>query len=436
MKKILLIAIALCVSIGIQAQTAIGTDSPYSRYGFGLMGDQAVGCNKGLAGLSMGLRGGRSLNIGNPASYSAIDSLSFLLDMGLSVQSANFSNGKVSDNRVNGDFDYLVMGFRASKGLGLSLGVTKLTSIGYDIVENGKSLTSALTGDITPAMKYTGEGGLHEVYLGAGYRPFRHLSLGVNAGYMWGTLSNAALTSYSESSVQSLGRNYYAEIRSYKVDFGLQYEHAIGAHDVLVLGATYGLGHDINNCATFFSQTINNNTQVVAGDTLNTANAFQWPHSFGIGLTWQHRGLCIGADYNVQKWSSVKYPTLVTTGGQTAYKAQKGAFDNMTRIAVGAEYIPDANGIRWRSHVRYRVGFAYTSPYYKVNNQEGPQSFLVTAGVGLPVMNLFNNKCIVNLTAQYEHIKPKFAGQITENYIRLCVGVSFNEHWFMKWKVE
>ena len=56
--------------------------------------------------------------------------------------------------------------------------------------------------------------------------------------------------------------------------------------------------------------------------------------------------------------------------------------------------------------------------------------------MGLPVINFHNNRSIVNISAQYEHVKPKFAGMITENYLRLCIGLSFNERWFMKWKVE
>ena len=27
-------------------------------------------------------------------------------------------------------------------------------------------------------------------------------------------------------------------------------------------------------------------------------------------------------------------------------------------------------------------------------------------------------------------------GMITERYLRLCVGLSFNERWFQKWKVQ
>lgn len=55
-----------------------GSNSPYSRYGFGLLSDRAGGFNKGMSGLAYGMRYGNELNTKNPASYSSIDSLSFL----------------------------------------------------------------------------------------------------------------------------------------------------------------------------------------------------------------------------------------------------------------------------------------------------------------------------------------------------------------------
>ena len=51
-------------------------------------------------------------------------------------------------------------------------------------------------------------------------------------------------------------------------------------------------------------------------------------------------------------------------------------------------------------------------------------------------MNYHNSRSIGNLALQYEHVKPKMAGMVTENYVRLNIGISFNEKWFMKWKVE
>ena len=60
-----------------------GINSPYSRYGFGIMTDRAMGFNKAMAGVAQGFRDGQQINTANPASYSAIDSLTALFDLGV-----------------------------------------------------------------------------------------------------------------------------------------------------------------------------------------------------------------------------------------------------------------------------------------------------------------------------------------------------------------
>ena len=148
--------------------------------------------------------------------------------------------------------------------------------------------------------------------------------------------------------------------------------------------------------------------------------------------------LRIGLDYTFQKWSDVKSPTLINTGniGGQSYEARTGNFTDLHKITMGCEYIPNAEGLRRRDHIRYRAGFSYTTPYTLVNGTDGPKNFLVSVGVGLPIANIHNNRSILNISAQYERVKPKAAGMITENYLRLNIGLSFNERWFMKWKVE
>jgi hypothetical protein len=57
-------------------------------------------------------------------------------------------------------------------------------------------------------------------------------------------------------------------------------------------------------------------------------------------------------------------------------------------------------------------------------------------GIGLPIMNRWNGKSIVNISGQYIHVRPNAPGMITENTLRLNIGISFNETWFNKWKVQ
>ena len=62
------------MTVSVMAQIS-STVSPYSQFGLGVLSDQSQGFNKGMGGLAMGLRGGGIINMQNPASYSAVDSL-------------------------------------------------------------------------------------------------------------------------------------------------------------------------------------------------------------------------------------------------------------------------------------------------------------------------------------------------------------------------
>ncbi len=66
MNKISLAIIAASFSLTVFAQN--GINSPYSRYGFGIQSERAMGFNKGMGGVAQGFRNGQQINIANPAS--------------------------------------------------------------------------------------------------------------------------------------------------------------------------------------------------------------------------------------------------------------------------------------------------------------------------------------------------------------------------------
>ena len=51
------------------------TNSPYTRYGYGQLADQGSGNSKAMGGIAYGLRDKYQANFANPASYTAVDSL-------------------------------------------------------------------------------------------------------------------------------------------------------------------------------------------------------------------------------------------------------------------------------------------------------------------------------------------------------------------------
>ena len=132
----------------------------------------------------------------------------------------------------------------------------------------------------------------------------------------------------------------------------------------------------------------------------------------------------------------MKYPSVYSTPNGQVYAAAKGNFTDRHKVSLGMEYAPDPQSLKWSNRVRYRLGISYSTPYIKVDGNDGPHDFLASMGIGLPITNFHNNRSFINFSAQYERVKPKLAGMVTENYFRFCIGLSFNERWFMKWKAE
>ena len=75
-----------------------GINSPYTRYGFGQLSSMETGTNKGMGGTGIGVQNSNQINLLNPASYAAVDTLTFFLDVGMSLSNTNLSEGTVKMN--------------------------------------------------------------------------------------------------------------------------------------------------------------------------------------------------------------------------------------------------------------------------------------------------------------------------------------------------
>ena len=329
------------------------------------------------------------------------------------------------------------MAFRACRNLGMSIGLVPYSSVGYSFTNQQTMPDIDGSGEKISATTYNGDGGLHEVYVGLGWKFAKNFSIGANAGYLWGDYNHSVKASFSDTNIRQYARVYSADISTYKIDFGAQFDQLLSKYDLLTIGATYSLGHNVNSSAQFINEMLNSSGAVTGGDTVKLGNAFELPHTFGIGLAWNHKDRWkVGFDYSYELWKNVKFPMLVSENGTDVYKSTTGAFDNRQRFSLGAEFLPNNLGIRYSDHIRYRLGVSYGTSYTRVNENSGAKDIIVSAGVGLPIANIINNRSILNISAQWEHIRPNKSHLLTENYLRICIGLTFNERWFQKWKVE
>ncbi len=417
-----LINTCLFCLMAMVAMAQSSSNSPYTRYGLGELSDQQFGNGKAMGGISYGLRNGLQINAANPASYTAVDSLTFIFDAGMSLQNANFKEGAVKVNAKNSSFDYIAMQFRLWKRMGMTAGFLPYSTVGYNMSQVSEMEKDEYGNVLESYHTYFGEGGLQQVFVGLGYKVFDNLSIGANISYLYGDITYTASTSFNNTNAFSSVRTHKISINDYKLDLGLQYTQKLAEKHVVNLGAVYSYGHDVNGKGYYYTETYNSESilQTQSGDTIQ--NAFSIPHTFGVGLTYVYDNrLTIGVDYTLQKWADCKYFN------------KEGQYSDRSKISVGAEYLPNYNGRKYTDRIRYRVGAYYADPYAKVDGKEGAREYGLSFGLGLPI---FRSKSILNISGQYVKVSPKVKDMLEENYLRINIGLTFNELWFMKWKVD
>ena len=432
-KRILSSFVAATLSLALQAQTTqSGTISPYSQYGLGILADQSQAFCRGMGGTGIGMRSGTLVNTLNPASFSAVDSLTMLFDVGISGKFTNFKEQETSVNTRSADFDYVVGLFRMRKHLGVSFGILPLSDVGYSY-QRSYYLNSSV-GSLTE--RFTGSGGLHQAFVGVGWNPVKPLSVGATAAFLWGNYERTS-TTYSNgsvSSLNSLSRTYKANINSYTLNLGLQWQQDLGRKDRLTIGATVGLGHKLGADPSL--DIINQNTSTLVSDTTSFTvdDGLELPMTYGAGFSWVHRQrLTVAADFSLQKWGSTDYPHYDESTNR--YQLRSDLLKDRTRVSLGLDYVPDpTHPTKYFKHVHYRLGAAYATPYYKVNGQDGPKELSLTAGLGIPVLNKRESRSVVNISAQW--IRSSAKDLITDNTFRINVALTFNQMWFAKWRID
>lgn len=401
----------------------ISTNSPYTRYGLGDMFDQSFTNNAAMGGVGYALRTPEHINAMNPASYTAVDSLSFIFDAGMSLKSSNFQEGKYKANAKNASFDYIGMQFRLHPRLGMTIGYTPFSTVGYNFTRSKEIENSS---DVTISNNFYGDGGLQQIFGGLGFKILDNLSIGANIGYLYGKLKYQTTATLSNGGDQTITYNTVS-ISSYNASFGLQYTQPINKQNALTLGLTYTMGHILNGHDNQGTQITNGtNYSVVNQQQIN--DSYGIPHIYGAGLAWKHKkNLTVEADYTLQQWSGVKYNN------------RTDLYQDRSKIAVGAEFLPNEFGRNYLSRIRYRAGAYYANSNLRIpvasSMIDGPKEYGVSVGLGLP-LKLYQRNSVLSITGQYIHANPSVSDMLSENRFVLKIGLTFNEHWFMKWRVN
>lgn len=418
-KKVITAALAIAaLAIGLAATAQNGTMTPYSRFGYGILSDHATSAQRAMGGVGYAMNSGRQINVMNPAAYAAMDSLTFLFDMGIDLTSlwsseVDDEGKKVSAQDFGGGLDYATMQVPLCKFLGASVGLVPYSSVGYSFgseIENGVASRQ-------------GSGSINELYAGIGGCLFRGFSIGANISYMFGTIVN---DNYAVvSSTQNALFQRQIEVRDYNLNFGAQYGFYINPANRITLGLVYSPGKSFLGHAKSYQILNDANTAPELYEEKSLKGNYSRPDTWGAGVnyTWRN-SLMIEADLTYQPWDKAKFLTYSSEGSTPMHFAKR------YKGALGLQWLPDSRG-GYLKRIRYRIGGYYNRDYLIIKGNNVREHGL-SLGFGFPVPTF---KTIVNLGVEWKHRQATPNALIKEDYLNITLGINFNEMWFNKSKI-
>lgn len=447
LSRYILLAVLAMTTQWLIAQNAIESNvtdnSPYSRLGLGDLVNQNFAAANGMGNLAATLHDPLHLNIINPASYASLQATAF--EVGFYGERANLKNGEQTTNFWNGNLNYLAVGFpiknpinkvldkdKSPWGWGMNISLTPYSRVGYDIE------TEVTVDTIETSSFFRGTGGTYKILWGNGVR-YKNLSVGVNAGFIFGKISNERVVLLNNADNHFFYNNLEDEfsVNGFVWNAGLQYDIVFKKDDKvtsnlfsgkrLIIGA-YGnstIGMETNSSQLYTRIPIPASFNVRA-DTISANSGViqegQLPAEFGFGVMYENTNkFRVGANMHYGLWSG--YENAV----------QSEVLQDNYEFSVGAEITPDILSYNnYWAKVRYRFGAFYGNDP-RTFNDEQLQRYGITLGFGLPIILPRQQTSFVNLAIEAGRFGVSDA--LHENYIRMTLGFTLNDNtWFFKRK--
>lgn len=393
------------------------TSSPYTRYGYGSLVDAGSAYSKSMGGLSFGLRPKGFVNPGNPASYTAIDSMTFRFELGAEAKVSTFSDEAANQTTFDANLSYMALQFPIARWLGVSAGILPYSFVGYDFYQREVQPSSMTNGTLNASYNYKGSGGVTQAYFGLAVAPFRRLSLGVNLGYNFGDIEHTSDVSFSTAAFRSMSQTRSISVSDFSWDVGAQCEIPVGEEKKLTVGAVFAPKSEMN---------VNASQEVFVSDidtvSIESADGFGTPMTLGFGLAYGHSDrLTVGFDYERQSWSDVEF-------------FGERDFADRSRFVLGGEFLPNKSSKRYLERMHYRLGLNYSDSYIKCGGDQLDE-YSVSAGLGFPLKKGLN-PTVINFSVEYGSAGSTSGGRVREQYFKFSLSAAINERWFAKRKIE
>jgi hypothetical protein len=381
-------------------------------FGYGELASSGLAGNKAIGGVGYGLRSNRMINTVNPASYSAVDSMTVMSDIGISGRITLFKEGSNKNSTTNGNLDYIAFQLPLIRNMGLSFGFTPFSFVGYNVTN--RQVHNTNSGNVVSNASFVGTGGINNLYGGLAYEIGNRFSLGFDVNYSFGNIKHSSSFSiedditypYPTSEVRNL------QVNDVSLRYGAQAKVWETDRQALTLGATYKHKSALNGT---FDVTV---TNAITNIESNTSYNFDLPTIIGGGLYYSYKNsLSAGFDYTREQWADTRFYSKTDT------------LYNVNRFAAGVSYIPNPNSRFYHNRIKYSAGASVANSYVlgSANN------YTASVGLGFPLRSA---KTYLNAVFEYGNNKVSSSAALQEEYFKFTLSASISELWFHKRRLD
>lgn len=426
MVKRFVLAILFFATLTISAQN--GTVSPYSAFGIGDLRQGRTIENQAMGGIGL-YTDSIHIHLNNPA---ALGKLGLATYTGaLSRREYRMETNEDLQRTSVTSFDYLSIAFPLiAQRAGIAFGAKPFSSVGYQLEDVQENAAGAQV-----LNEYSGEGGINEVFLSAGFQIMPKMHVGATMSFYFGQLENRRVQVTDGIAYGTLDYRQ-SDVSGFDFNYALTYTPNLGPKHTLFTSLrahtqTNLVSKNQRRIGTFVPLSGNEievfDVDLDRDNLRNTEIKIPTTYSIGLGIGQEQRWL-IGGEYSFQQFSDF---------GNEFLDGDNIAYEDASSYALGGYWIPDYTDIdSYFNRVVYRAGVRLDNTGFIVNEKD-ISNFGITFGMGFPLGFEYSN---LNLGLEIGRRGTTMNNLVRESYFKVSIGLSLNasgpNRWFQKRQIN
>jgi long-subunit fatty acid transport protein len=431
-----LVGLMVLGAAGARAQ-GLG-NSPYSRIGLGDFNANTGGVRQmGMGGVGIAAPNGANVNELNPAMLYYTGRTTF--EAGFNGQYKTVKNATSSNRSGSGTLGYLALSVPLSTRWGAAVGLKPLSAVDY---ESNILQDVAGTPVATQVLKeYKGTGGVSEAYLGQGFRITKGLTVGFTASYIFGvideTTGTTVIISNSTAALERSVERQHVRYSDFGFRAGAHYRQKLGKSLNMNLGGVYSFGYNLNGQQTNTQEREEASTGALlipATLVSDTRGNSYVPALTQVGVSFDNdKNWSINADVAQQQWSKFRN-----------FNSNGPALSNTLRFGLGGELTPDPGSVdHYFQRVTYRAGLTLAQmPYQPAGKTLYDRAVSWGFAFPLPTATALDATTIslaftYGVRGNTDVLNAaQGSSNVQESYIRGQLGITLNNRWFIKRRLQ